>query len=146
MEHESGGSTWQSTCNIWRVAVGAFEGEILEITRCAVILDTERGRTMVPARRFKETNVGFWNGLTVALTTAVGVLIWSGSYGPALIIATSMVLSMVIAGIARAAIPIVLTVLGQDRAQSSSIVLTTVTDVTGFFSFLGIATLLAGMI
>ena len=36
--------------------------------------------------------------------------------------------------------------LGQDPAQSSSIVLTTVTDVTGFFSFLGIATLLAGMI
>ena len=35
---------------------------------------------------------------------------------------------------------------GQDPAQSSSIVLTTVTDVTGFFSFLGIATLLAGMI
>ena len=39
--------------------------------------------------------------------------------------------------IAAAAIPIVLTVLGQDPAQSSSIVLTTITDVTGFFSFLG---------
>ena len=37
-----------------RVAVGAFEGEILEITRSAVILDTERGRTMVPARLFNE--------------------------------------------------------------------------------------------
>ena len=44
------------------------------------------------------------------------------------------------------AIPIVLTVLGQDPAQSSSIVLTTVTDVTGFLSFLGIATLMAGLI
>ena len=39
-----------------------------------------------------------------------------------------------------------LAVLGQDPAQSSSIILTTVTDVTGFFSFLGIATLLAGLI
>ena len=57
-----------------------------------------------------------------------------------------MVLSMIIAGIAGAAIPIVLTVLGQDPAQSSSIILTTVTDVIGFFSFLGIATLLAGLI
>ena len=37
-----------------RVAVGDFEGEILEITRSAVILDTERGRTMVPARLFNE--------------------------------------------------------------------------------------------
>jgi len=78
--------------------------------------------------------------------TAIGVLIWSGSWGLGLIIATSMVLSMIIAGIAGAAIPVVLTVLGQDPAQSSSIVLTTVTDVTGFFSFLGIATLMAGLI
>ena len=84
--------------------------------------------------------------MTVALTTALGVLVWSGSYGLALIIAVSMVLSMIIAGIAGAAIPIVLTVLGQDPAQSSSIILSTVTDVIGFFSFLGIATLLAGLI
>ena len=37
-----------------RVAVGSFEGEILEITRAAIILDTEQGRTMVPARLFNE--------------------------------------------------------------------------------------------
>ena len=45
-----------------------------------------------------------------------------------------------------AAIPMLLTVLKQDPAQSSSIVLTTVTDVVGFLSFLGIATLLSAMI
>lgn len=55
-----------------------------------------------------------------------------------------MVLSMMIAGIAGAAIPLLLTVAKQDPAQSSSIVLTTVTDVAGFFSFLAIATLLLG--
>ena len=38
-----------------RVAVESFEGEILEITRSSVILDTERGRTMVPARLFNES-------------------------------------------------------------------------------------------
>lgn len=43
-------------------------------------------------------------------------------------------------------IPMLLTALRQDPAQSSSIILTTVTDVVGFFSFLGIATLLAGML
>ena len=150
--------------------VGLFESTIAQYTALAVLLAvvagqsgntgaqalavTMRGLALREIRAaqwsrvvvFKETNVGFWNGLTVALTTAVGVLAWSGSYGLALIIATSMVFSMVIAGIAGAAIPIVLTVLGQDPAQSSSIIVTTVTDVIGFFSFLGIATLLAGMI
>ena len=53
-----------------------------------------------------------------------------------------MIISMVIAGFSGAVIPIILKVLGQDPAQSSSIVLTTVTDVVGFFSFLGLATLL----
>ena len=68
--------------------------------------------------------------------------LWSRSLGLALVIGLSMVLSMVIAGVSGAAIPILLTTMGQDPAQSSSIVLTTVTDVAGFFSFLGIATLL----
>ena len=71
---------------------------------------------------------------------------WSVSKGLAYIIAASMVVSMVIAGLSGATIPILLTILGQDPAQSSSIVLTTITDVAGFFSFLGIATLLAGLI
>ena len=53
---------------------------------------------------------------------------------------------MVAAGFAGAIVPIALTRLGQDPAQSSSIVLTTVTDVTGFLAFLGIATLLASML
>ena len=149
--------------------VGLFESTIAQYTALAVLLPVVAGQSgntgaqalavtmrglalreirvsQWPRVVLKETNVGFWNGLTVALTTAIGVLVWSGSYGLALIIATSMVLSMVIAGIAGAAIPIVLTILGQDPAQSSSIVLTTVTDVTGFLSFLGIAALLAGII
>jgi len=45
-----------------------------------------------------------------------------------------------------ALIPMVLTALKQDPAQSSSIILTTITDVVGFFSFLGIATLLLGVL
>jgi magnesium transporter len=94
----------------------------------------------------KEAAVAFINGWAVALTTSAGVLLWSRSPGLALVIGTSMVISMIAAGIAGAAIPIVLTTAGRDPAQSSSIILTTVTDVVGFFSFLGIATLLAGML
>ena len=149
--------------------VGLFEHTIAQFTALAVLLPVVAGQsgntgaqalavtmrglalreiraTQWPRVVFKETNVGFWNGVIVAVTTAVGVLVWSGSWGLGLIIAASMVLSMIIAGVAGAAIPILLTVVGQDPAQSSSIVLTTVTDVTGFFSFLGIATLLAGLI
>ena len=51
-----------------------------------------------------------------------------------------------VAGIAGAVIPIALTRLGQDPAQSSTIVLTTITDVAGFMSFLGIAALLSGLL
>jgi magnesium transporter len=57
-----------------------------------------------------------------------------------MIIGVSMVSSMCIAGLSGAVIPIVLKSLNQDPAQSSSIILTTVTDIVGFFSFLGLAT------
>jgi magnesium transporter len=57
-----------------------------------------------------------------------------------------MILSMVAAGISGALVPMILTRLGQDPATASSIILTTVTDVAGFFSFLGTATLLSFML
>jgi magnesium transporter len=74
------------------------------------------------------------------------VYFWSGSTGLVLVIAISMVISMVMAGIAGALVPITLARLGQDPAVASSIILTTVTDIAGFMSFLGIATLLSGML
>ena len=157
------------TAFVAAAVVGLFEHTIAQFTALAVLLPvvagqsgntgaqalavTMRGLALREIRVaqwmrvvLKETNVGLLNGVTVALTTAIGVLVWSDSWGLALIIAASMVLSMIIAGIAGAAIPILLTVVGQDPAQSSSIILTTVTDVTGFMSFLGIATLLAWLI
>ena len=157
------------TAFVAAAVVGLFENTIAQYTALAVLLPvvagqsgntgaqalavTMRGLALREIRVsqwfqvvFKEANVGLLNGLAVALTTAVGVYVWSGSEGLAYIIAASMVVSMVIAGLSGAAIPILLTILGQDPAQSSSIVLTTITDVAGFFSFLGIATLLAGLI
>jgi magnesium transporter len=58
----------------------------------------------------------------------------------------SMVCSMVVAGLAGASVPMALTLLGQDPAAASSIILTTVTDVVGFLTFLGFATLASGML
>jgi len=90
--------------------------------------------------------VAILNGIVVALTTSAAVYLWSRSLGLTLVIGLAMVLSMVAAAGSGVAIPVLLTAAKQDPAQSSSIILTTVTDVVGFFSFLGIATLLSGML
>ncbi|HKJ24339.1 MAG TPA: magnesium transporter [Myxococcota bacterium] len=149
--------------------VGLFESTIAATTALAVLLPvvagqsgntgaqalavTMRGLALREVRTrhwarvaWKETVAGLGNGIAVAVTTALAVFVWSRSLGLALVIGTSMVLSMTLAGLAGAAIPMLLTALRQDPAQSSSIILTTVTDVVGFFSFLGIATLLSTML
>jgi magnesium transporter len=149
--------------------VGLFEATIAKYTALAVLLPvvagqsgntgaqalavTMRGLALkeISIRQwkavvFKEMWVGFLNGIAVALTTSAGVYFWSHSAGLAMVIGVSMVISMVLAGLAGASVPIVLTRLGQDPATASSIVLTTVTDVAGFFSFLGIATLLSHLL
>ena len=149
--------------------VGLFEGTIAQFTALAVLLPvvagqsgntgsqalavTMRGLALreIRARHWlrvtvKEATAGAINGLAVALVTAVAVYVWSRSPGLTGVIATAMVISMAIAGFAGASIPIILARLGQDPAQASSIILTTVTDVVGFMSFLGLATLAAGML
>src|SRR3970282_1184094 len=94
----------------------------------------------------KEIKVGLVHGVGVAVTCGIGVYLWSGSMGLVLVIALAMVVAMVAAGFAGALVPIALTRAGQDPAQASSIILTTVTDITGFLAFLGIATLLTGLL
>ena len=89
----------------------------------------------------KEASVGFLNGVAVAATTSAAVYVWSRSFGLSIVIGVAMMLSMTTACIAGASVPMALRAAGQDPAQSSSIVLTTVTDVTGFLTFLGLATL-----
>jgi len=149
--------------------VGLFESTIAKYTALAVLLPVVAGQSgntgaqalavtmrglalreirirQWPRIVFKEASTAFWNGLAVAATTALGVWLWSASPGLAGVIGISMILSMVIAGVSGAAIPLLLTAARQDPAQSSSIVLTTVTDVAGFFSFLGIASLFAHLL
>jgi len=94
----------------------------------------------------KETLVGLLNGLGVALTSALVVYVWSGSLGLTSIVALAMIVSMIVAGVAGAIVPLMLARFGQDPAQSSSIILTTITDIAGFFSFLSIASLLVATI
>ncbi|MEX2571473.1 MAG: magnesium transporter [Gemmatimonadota bacterium] len=149
--------------------VGVFEGTIARFTALAVLLPvvagqagntgaqalavTMRGLAMREIRIGqwprvvrKEASVALLNGIAVSLTTAAGVFVWSRSPGLALVIGVSMIFSMVGAGIAGVLVPTLLTKFGQDPAQSSSIILTTVTDIAGFASFLGIATMLSGLL
>jgi len=154
-----------ATAFLAATVVGLFEETIARITVLAVFLPvvagqsgntgsqalavTMRGlalREVRPRDWFKiarkEISVGFLNGVAIALTTSIIVYFWTGSIGLPVVIGVSMVISMVIAGMSGAVIPIMLHAFGQDPAQSSSIVLTTVTDVFGFLSFLGLATVL----
>ncbi len=149
--------------------VGLFEGTIAKFTALAVLLPvvagqsgnagaqalavTMRGLSLREVKlgdwlkmAIKEGNVGLWNGISIAIVCGIGVYVWSGTIGLVLVIVSSMIISMILAGLAGALIPMGLMRIGQDPAVASSIVLTTVTDIAGFFSFLGIATLLAGML
>ena len=149
--------------------VGMFEGTIAKFTALAVLLPvvagqsgnagaqalavTMRGLALreISLRHWrrvlgKETLAGLANGLAVAATTALGVYVWSRSLGLVLVISIAMVVSMLAAGISGAMVPVLLHRFGQDPATASSIILTTVTDVVGFLSFLGVATLFAALL
>ena len=158
-----------ATAFLAAAVVGLFEDTIARYTALAVLLPVvagqsgnsgmqalavtmrglalrEIGVSAWPRLIVKEAGVGILNGLAVAAVTMAGVYLWSRSGGLALVIGVAMVMAMAIAGIAGALVPVTLKAMGQDPAQSSSIVLTTVTDVSGFLSFLGLATLLSSLL
>jgi magnesium transporter len=89
----------------------------------------------------KELLVGLANGLGMGLLTATIVGLWTGDSRLALILFGAMTFTMIVAGIAGGFTPLILKKLGFDPAISSSIFVTALTDVAGFFAFLGLATL-----
>lgn len=90
---------------------------------------------------WKETLVGTLNGIIFALLIAILAALWFQSWILGLVIAMAMVINLVVAGICGAGIPIFLNKIGSDPAVSSTVILTTVTDVVGFLAFLGLAAL-----
>ncbi len=146
--------------------VGLFESIIAQFTALAILLPVVAGQSgnagaqalAVTMRGLalreigigdwrhvlnKEVAVGLVDGVALAVTCGAGVYLWSTSFGLSLVIGVAMILSMLAAGLAGAVVPILLIRAGQDPATASSIILTTVTDVAGFLSFLGTATLLS---
>ncbi|MDJ0872010.1 MAG: magnesium transporter, partial [Gammaproteobacteria bacterium] len=90
---------------------------------------------------FKEIGVGMLNGVFWAVVVGAIAFVWFGSVGIGLVISAAMVLNLLAAALSGVAIPLILDRLGIDPALSGAVVLTTVTDVVGFMSFLGLATL-----
>ena len=149
--------------------VGLFEETIAQFTALAVLLPVVAGQSgntgsqalavVLRGLALREITLRYWpkvvvkefvagslNGVGVGIVTCASVYFWSGSIGLVMVIGIAMVLSMAVAGVAGAIIPLLLTAVGKDPAQSSSILLTTVTDVFGFFSFLGLAVVFSGLI
>lgn len=87
----------------------------------------------------REVLVGLINGVVFAVVMGIVGIIWFGSPALGYVIAAAMVVNMVVAGFAGTVIPVVLDRLGIDPALASGAFVTTVTDVVGFFAFLGLA-------
>ena len=90
---------------------------------------------------FKETWIGVINGLVIGVVTALVAWFWQGNPYLGLVIGLGMLVNLTIAGFAGAVIPLTMKAIGLDPAQCSNIILTTITDVMGFFAFLGFAVL-----
>lgn len=89
----------------------------------------------------KELGVGLLNGLLWACVVGVVAWVWFGSQTLGLVIAAAILINLIAAAFSGMLIPLVLNRLELDPALSGSVVLTTVTDIVGFMSFLGLATL-----
>lgn len=89
----------------------------------------------------RETSVGLINGALFAVILGSITLLWFGSGALGLVIAAAMVFNHLAAALAGILIPITLDRMGHDPAIASSVFVTTVTDIIGFFAFLGLATL-----
>ncbi len=95
-----------------------------------------------PVLLLKELGIGALNGVIWALVVAALAIAWFGDWEIGGIIGAAILLNLLCAALAGVAIPLLLQRFGIDPALAGSVILTTVTDVVGFFAFLGLATLL----
>lgn len=153
-----------ATALLAALVVGMFESTIAQWTTLAIFLPIVAGQggnsgmqtlTVViramalgeivgtNARRAmrKEVILGLCNGLLCGLVVGVIGFLWKGSILLGMLVSVAMALNMLAAALAGVLIPVVLRSMRIDPALASSIFLTTVTDVLGFFLFLGLAAL-----
>lgn len=145
--------------------IGIFEGSIQELVALAILMPIVasmggnagtqtltvviRGMSMgtisggnVRNVLVKESLVGVLNGLLWAVVIAGIAAMWFSNIHLGLVIACAMLVNLIMGAIAGVLIPILLEKVGVDPALAGGVALTTVTDVVGYFSVLGLATLL----
>lgn len=143
--------------------IGLFEATIQQIVALAVLMPIVAGmggnagsQTMTVTVRAlatrdldihnawrvvrREAGVGLFNGMLFGILIGVVAGAWFQDYNIGGIIAAAMLINMIAAALAGIMIPLLLDRFGADPAVSSAVFVTTVTDVTGFFAFLGLAT------
>lgn len=89
----------------------------------------------------REALVGLMNGITFACVMGFIGFFWFDSVGLGCVIAAAMVVNMIVAALAGTVVPVMLDRIGVDPALASGTFVTTVTDVVGFFTFLGLGTI-----
>ena len=147
------------------IAIGIFEGTIKQIVALAVLMPivasmggnagTQTLTVAVRALATRELNqsnalrvfgkeilVGIINGIIFAIIVGLVATLWFGEKGLGIVIALAMLFNLFVAGFFGASIPLLLQRWKIDPALGASILLTTVTDVVGFFVFLGLAKIL----
>jgi len=92
----------------------------------------------------REVIVGLLNGLLWALIVAAVAVVWFQDINIGLIIAMAIVINLVAGTVAGTLLPLILKSMNIDPALAGSVLLTTITDVVGFFAFLGLATIFYG--
>ena len=88
----------------------------------------------------REALVGLVNGASFAVVLGVVAWLWFGTPLLGVVIAAAMVINLFVAAVAGIVVPLTLEKLGADPALASGTFVTTMTDVVGFFAFLGLAT------
>jgi magnesium transporter len=89
----------------------------------------------------RELAVAILNGFVLAILIGASTMIWFGDITLAILIAAALIINLISSVVAGILVPIALRRFNQDPAIAGSVVVTTVTDVVGFVSFLGLATL-----
>ena len=110
------------------------------VMRGLVMREIPRGK--VRHLILKEGGIGAINGGVIGVVTAGIAWLWQGNPYLGLVIGLGMLVNLIFAGLSGSSIPILMKAIGLDPAQSSSIILTTVTDVMGFLAFLGFAVMM----
>ena len=90
----------------------------------------------------QEIIVSLLNGIIFAILMGIIAFLWFDNGKLGVVIGMAMVINLLVAGFFGASIPLFLKQVGADPAIASSVLLTTVTDVVGFFAFLGLATII----